>query len=84
METTFKIGDRVLTHSTPTPLTTKLLVQPLNYILGGYGFVPNTELVIKSIIYKQFYNVMFFENCDHGIYEGNFSLTKKSHSIWKI
>lgn len=80
MRTKFKVGDRVLTHSTPLP-------NPQfrkDFKRGGPGFKPNKEGVITHINYDSDCNVMFLENDCLGIYEGNFSLVNESKlkKIW--
>jgi len=76
METNFKVGDRVLTHSTP------LFTPSGNIPPGGSGFQPNKELVIREICPHDYYNVMFFEKHRNGIYEGNFSLIPEMEELW--
>ena len=80
MRTKFKVGDRVLTHSTPLPNP------PSRQYLknGGLGFEPNKEGVITHINYCLDCNIMFLENDGLGIYEGNFSLVNESKlkKIW--
>lgn len=72
METKFKIGDRVLTHSTPSVVKSK-----------SDFFNPNKKLTICKIVKHNDCTVMFFEEQPIGIFEGNFSLIpKEKEEIW--
>lgn len=79
MKTNFKVGDRVLTHSTPSPNPQSRK----DFKRGGPGFEPNKKGVITHINYCSDCNVMFLKNCGLGIYEGNFSLiSEMEEEIW--
>lgn len=80
MDSKFKVGDRVLMHSTPL----SNLERFRQYAPGGHGFKPNVVLTIREIFQDDDYNVMYFKEIPQGIYEGNFSLVNESKlsKIW--